>query len=138
MNLYLDFYAELEDFLAEKSNVQNILTDLPIAVQGQRKIYKDIYGDEHKTETGFISIKAELFIKRYHITRKISLPDWFGKIVTRNEANDPNLMKYGASTYKPIEWGTLVPEERVMNEKEQAEEEHKQAQGKPAEREYSA
>jgi len=138
MDLYLDFYTELEDFLTDKSNTQNILTDLPSIARGVQKNYMNPCGIMDNNKFGYMSIKAYLFIKRYHITRKIDLPDWFDKIVTRDEAKDghPERMKYGFSTYKPVEWGTLVPEGKVMNEKKQPEEEYEEAKGKPAEREY--
>ena len=139
MDLYLDFYGDLEDFLTDKSNVSNILTDLPTLVRGYRINYTNPYSKEMgATERGYISTKAKLFIQRYHITRKMDLPDWFKEIVTRDEVKDknPEMVKHGFGTYKPVEWGTLEPEGKVMNEKKQAEEEHKEAQGKPAEREY--
>src|SRR3990167_6029127 len=58
-------------------NTPNILTNLPSVVRGYQGSFKK----------GYISTKAKLFIQRYHITRKMDLPDWFKEIVTRDEAN---------------------------------------------------
>ena len=136
MDLYLDFYAELEDFLTEKSNVPNILTDLPPVAWGYSTNYLGPhFGMAKLSERGCISARAKLFIQRYHVTRKMDLPNWLKGVVTRDEVKD-KITGHGFSTYKPIEWGTLEPEGKVMNEKKQAKEEYKEAQGKPAEREY--